>query len=58
MTSQQPDLDIAHDAIRLARKLMVAIGYLPQSTDRTNAHGRAEEALAYVTKIAEELESA
>jgi len=55
-TTNQP-LDDAYDAIRLARQLMVKIGGLPASTDRTNAHGRAEESLSYITKIAEELEN-
>jgi hypothetical protein len=35
----------------IAQHLFTAIGYLEQSSDRTNAHGRAEDVLGYLQKM-------
>lgn len=40
----------------IAKRLITAIERLPQSHHRTSAHGRAEEVLAHLDRIADEQE--
>ena len=50
----EPNISKFERARNIAQHLIDAIGRLPESYDRTNAHGRAEEALGYTQKMYED----